>query len=220
MAKWILNGFPKKKSLVSRGTGSLFLFPLTRAAVHYEFYRGVLAVLAPKAKVAQLVTPKSLTPTRKYDDVQKTELRKHLSHVLQLNPQRVRVVDGRGLNTTFDNIVGGLRRASQDSGVECPEIIRDLNFETIDRHLFGLGFDLPFLCATWWQKEPSGASARYRASNSSERRQFAKERLYFYRLGRVYANAFLEKEQEKKAGGFRTLGHRGENQRYPDDLSV
>jgi len=181
--------------LQDEGNGGVFAFPLTGAAAHYEFFRGVKDVLARKAGVVMLTTPASKSlglSSRRIGP----ELEGQLQSVLDAEPHKVLVIDDVGLGNTFRHLAGALETACLRRGLEGPEIVQDGRlFTDINEHLRALGIQSGVLSRKWWSKGAAGLQSTYRASSAQERVRFGRERRYLYDLGSAYAKAFLDRNR-------------------------
>lgn len=175
------------------GKGVVFAFPLTGAAAHYEFFRGVKDVLARKAEVVMLTTPSSKSAGLSSERIA-SELEGQLHSILDVHPHKVLVMDEVGLGNTLNHLTGALERACRQRSISFPEISHDGRlFDDICEHLRALGIQPGVLSRKWWSKGAAGLESDYRAKTPDDRVRFATERRYLYNLGSVYAQAFLDR---------------------------
>jgi len=84
----------------SDGSGMHFFFPLTQMEALGEFFKGVLRVVAPKARVTLLVTPDRLYENRNGEE----NLRAHIGRAIRPNDKKFVVVDTMRHGITYDRV--------------------------------------------------------------------------------------------------------------------
>lgn len=90
--------------MVGRGTGRghVVLIPLRSGGARYEFVKGVLRVLAPRARVVALSTPKS-SPNARIERLS-TDFVQHVQKALRPSDQYIHVLDNVFQGGTLDRI--------------------------------------------------------------------------------------------------------------------
>lgn len=198
------------------GEGCLFIFPLGYACPAGEVMKGILKVLAPKARVSLLVTPKSSSIT----------LSRHISYptgnikriVGKHRPTKVFIMDiGGSRGATKHYITEGLRRVGFNGEIEMnvslfsniDEIVRthtknmqntDLVKNDLGRYAMDYGNYLKYLEKQGLIND-SPAGLIYRDDLPNSRRfskQFASARRSAYNLGVALAKEYLESEAAKQ----------------------
>jgi|GEM_PF-3285395 len=184
------------------GEGHLFLFPLTSAAAHYEFFKGVLRKIAPKARALTLVTPSARTSSGTHlDPEEKNNLAAHLNNVLKKRTvDTVHIIDRIDSGKTIERIretlnqigySGKMKPAEEErkayqtlyGKVETPLVVGFMPENPADPDVITLG----------WKKDPEGKNAQWgRDADRRQRRALALDRRYYYNLGIAFAKEYLK----------------------------
>ena len=224
LIKYFVSGFGKE--IKNKGAGTRFLFPLTSAQGPGEFVRGVLKVIAPKAQVTFLVTPKSnmlphghVSLSWASQNPLEKNLREHLSNCIKPGDKKIIVLDDMLEGKTANAI----KRALEILGMFKPGV----SFEAYDNHevVVFIGNFMPFMYRLGWGKDTNGRFAadeanmlKYAKKHSLEmgiaKEQFIKEngflelfkrckredvfnRRYLLNLGIATAKSYLQIKNKK-----------------------
>jgi hypothetical protein len=147
----------------SNGDGYHILVPLTRAWEVGEYMRGMYSVLAPRARVTLLVTPKS---DLEFFDSAKNNLRKHLLKCLGPHSQHIRIADDFTTGRTVSRIRQTIASIAAEKNTPIKSMKPDSGDSSKENLLFHAGvwqhelqLDLLGSGSSPWKKLANGSRA-------------------------------------------------------------